>query len=124
MSSRIAKNFLKTTFYFQFGIFIKTSQNIPKRVVGKRKPECRDVNECKEGLHNCSQNAKCSNKVGSFNCTCLKVVFICLFLIINFAKKYLKNFNWHLRVFQEMVLSVLIQTNVRSSSKFLLVLVF
>ena len=29
-----------------------------------------DVNECDEGIHNCHENANCSDMVGGFNCTC------------------------------------------------------
>ena len=29
-----------------------------------------DVNECDEGIHNCHENANCSDVVGGFNCTC------------------------------------------------------
>ena len=29
-----------------------------------------DINECRNGSHSCDVNAKCSNTVGSHNCTC------------------------------------------------------
>ena len=29
-----------------------------------------DVNECDEGIHNCHENANCSDVVGGFNCIC------------------------------------------------------
>ena len=31
---------------------------------------CTDVNECDEGIHNCHENANCSDVVGGFNCIC------------------------------------------------------
>jgi hypothetical protein len=34
---------------------------------------CPDVDECLLGLHNCHENATCSNKPGSFECNCNKV---------------------------------------------------
>ena len=30
--------------------------------------ECRDINECKENLHNCMPNEKCNNVDGNFEC--------------------------------------------------------
>ena len=30
-----------------------------------------DINECKEELDDCAPEAKCSNRYGSFVCTCL-----------------------------------------------------
>ena len=29
-----------------------------------------DVDECKEGSHNCHKNAECTDMIGSFNCSC------------------------------------------------------
>ena len=29
-----------------------------------------DINECKEGIHTCDDNAKCTNTDGSFTCSC------------------------------------------------------
>ena len=31
--------------------------------------KCTDINECKEGIHNCDHNAKCFNSVGGVDCT-------------------------------------------------------
>ena len=30
-----------------------------------------DVNECEDSLHDCDVNAKCTNAIGAFVCTCL-----------------------------------------------------
>ena len=35
------------------------------------KNDCIDVNECKEGKTNCTNNAKCVNYLGSYECECL-----------------------------------------------------
>ena len=32
--------------------------------------KCSDINECKEGNHNCDSNAKCANSEGGVDCTC------------------------------------------------------
>ncbi|XP_060607592.1 uncharacterized protein LOC132759768 [Ruditapes philippinarum] len=33
-------------------------------------PTCGDIDECADGDHNCSSDAKCDNTPGSFTCTC------------------------------------------------------
>ncbi|MEO6602837.1 MAG: SUMF1/EgtB/PvdO family nonheme iron enzyme, partial [Polyangiaceae bacterium] len=36
----------------------------------KQPSMCADVNECTDGTNNCSANATCTNKIGSFSCAC------------------------------------------------------
>ena len=33
-------------------------------------PYFTDIDECDTGMNNCDQNANCTNKVGSFECSC------------------------------------------------------
>ncbi len=32
--------------------------------------ECTDIDECREDMHNCHENANCIDTVGSFSCSC------------------------------------------------------
>ena len=31
---------------------------------------CNDIDECAQGTHTCSDNAKCTNTLGSYTCEC------------------------------------------------------
>ena len=33
---------------------------------------CTNINECREGGHNCDVNAECIDTVGSFSCQCIR----------------------------------------------------
>ena len=32
--------------------------------------DCTDINECEDGIHNCSETQECDNTPGSFACVC------------------------------------------------------
>lgn len=41
-----------------------------KQIIDQTQFKCIDIDECKEGIHNCKNGSICQNSVGTFSCKC------------------------------------------------------